>query len=131
MDESDDALARTLKRMGEPSWLLLRVLDPSQPIPAIEMIRRVQVILTTADYPQKRLDPSTVHYALKRMEAAGLIQARGRQEVDVPGPRGGVRREERSVYVISGLGSRVLRSRDRLEAIGRNHVLAPGWPTSG
>ena len=80
-------------------------------LPDSEIIRRVEEGLRRADYPTKKVDPSTVHYALKRMVDDGLVEQKREQEVDVPGPRGTVRREARTVYVITGLGATALRRR--------------------
>src|SRR3990172_1507909 len=66
----------TFHSMGEPSWLVLQVLEPDDAIPAVEIIRRVERLLTAADYPRKHLDPSTLHYALRRMEDDGHDQLR-------------------------------------------------------
>ena len=115
--QDQDPMEAVFRRMGEPSWHILRVLNPVDPMPGIEIIRRVETLLTAADYPYKRLDPSTLHYALKRMAEDGLVRCEGQQEVDVPGPRGTSRRELRPVYVITGLGAEVLNRRRLLEAI--------------
>ena len=106
----------TFRSMGEPSWLVLQVLEPDDAIPAVEIIRRVERLLTAADYPRKHLDPSTLHYALRRMEDDGMINCEGRREVDVPSPRGGTRREIRPVYSITEVGVEMLRYKRKLDA---------------
>ena len=78
----DDPLTRIFRRMGEQSWWILRVLSPTEAIPGIEIIGRVQRLLTAADYPTKRLDPATLHYALKRMQDDGLIRYESEREVE-------------------------------------------------
>lgn len=115
--QDQDPMEAVFRRMGEPSWLILRVLNPADAIPGIEIIRRVEDLLETAEYPYKRLDPSTLHYALKRMAEDGLVRCEGQREVEVPGPRGTSRRESRPVYVITGLGAEALDRRRLLEAI--------------
>ena len=60
--DDEDTLTRVFRRMGEPSWWILRVLSATEPIPGIEIIQRVHRLLATADYPMKRLDPA--HSAL-------------------------------------------------------------------
>lgn len=94
--------------MGAPSWLILYVLRKDEAIPGIEIIRRVEVLLHRVDSPHKRLDPSTLHYALRRMEDDGLVRLEGEREVEVPGPRGTTQRQPRSVYIITDLGQQIL-----------------------
>ncbi|HEV2125115.1 MAG TPA: PadR family transcriptional regulator [Chloroflexota bacterium] len=106
-----DPLESVLQRMGEPSWWILSVLEPTNGIPGIEIIRRVNAMLAEASYPQTSLDPSTLHYALRRMQEEGLVEHRGDRMVEVPGPRGTVRNESRAVYGITGLGAQVLAKR--------------------
>lgn len=112
-----DPLEAVFRRMGEPSWFILRALHPTEGRPGIDVIRRVERTLEAADYPYKTLDPSTLHYALKRMIEDGLVRMLGKEIVDVPGPRGSTRREERPVYVITGLGSAVLNRRRAYDAL--------------
>jgi DNA-binding PadR family transcriptional regulator len=125
----EDSLETIFRRMGEPSWLILQALDSSRALPGIEIIRRVERLLHDVDYPFTRLDPSTLHYALKRMEEDGLVKCEGRREVDVPGPRGTTRRETRSVYKIMGLGTQALSRRARLVEASHRLSLASGWST--
>lgn len=131
MNGARDPLEAILRRMGEPSWLILRALDPSEPMPGIEIIRQVEEWLHQANYAYKRLDPSTLHYALKRMEEDGLVECAGWREVDVPGPRGATRRERRPVYVITGAGLRALSGKDLLDQVARSRASAkrqtPAW----
>src|SRR3990172_10814151 len=117
----------TFHSMGEPSWLVLQVLEPDDAIPAVEIIRRVERLLTAADYSRKHLDPSTLHYALRRMEDDGMINCEGRREVDVPSPRGGTRREIRPVYSITEVGVEMLRYKRKLDAFFR----PVPWPRKG
>src|SRR5215212_8406979 len=104
----EEPLESIVRRMGQPSWLILAVLDPVRPLPGTEIIDRVEDLLARADYPMKTLDPSTLHYGLKRMIDDGLVAHQGRREVDVPGPHGTKRRALRDVYVITGTGHEVL-----------------------
>lgn len=110
-------LRAVFRRMGDPSWLILSRLHSTEPIPGIEIIRRVEALLKESDYPVKRLDPSTLHYALKRMEDDNLVGCEGDREVDVPGPHGITRREQRPVYVITDLGLQALEYKKRLARI--------------
>jgi len=96
----DDPLEQILRRMGEPSWLILAALSPAQPLPGIEILRRVEALLAEAEYPTKHLDPSTLHYALKRMEDDRLLCCQGTRDVPIPGPRGTIRREPRAVCTL-------------------------------
>ena len=125
--DDEDTLTRVFRRMGEPSWWILRVLSATEPIPGIEIIQRVHRLLATADYPMKRLDPATLHYALKRMDDDGLIRGEGDREVEVPGPRRTIRLAMRPVYVITGLGEVALARRRRLETLPTSAALGPGW----
>ena len=127
--KDQDPLEAIFRRMGEPSWLILRVLSPVDAIPGIEIIRRVERLLEAADYPFKRLDPSTLHYALKRMEDDGLVRCQGQEEVDVPGPRGTTRRDARSVYLTTALGADAIDRKQILEALAQRAALTPGWTT--
>jgi DNA-binding PadR family transcriptional regulator len=121
-----EELEPILRRMGDPSWLILAVLDPVEGIPGVEIIGRVEKVLQQADYPTRRLDPSTLHYGLKRMEEDGLICCTGRREVDVPGPRGTTRREQRSVYVVTALGERALERRRALDRVAYRQTATYG-----
>ena len=128
MDPNRRTLYEAMRRMGEPSWLILHVLDPSDAIPAIEIVRRVEGVLERAEYPHRHLDPSTTHYALRRMQSDGLIVCEGERLVEVPGPRGSSRLEMRPLYVISPLGTEALAARDRLDALTvsrRRRLLSP------
>src|SRR5690348_1884392 len=88
-----ESLEDIVRQMGEPSWLVLAVLEPTNPIAAIEIIRRVEQLLAEADYPYKRLDPSTLHHSLSRMIEDGLVLHAGQQEVDVPVGHGATKRD--------------------------------------
>ena len=121
--EEHDPLERAILRMQEPSWLILSALDATHAQAGIEIIRKVEGFYENAGYPHRRLDPSTLHYALRRMEQDGLVRCEGQQETDVPGPRGRTRREPRAVYVISGLGSQALIRRVQLETIRQKAAL--------
>ncbi len=123
-----DPLEEGIRRMGEPSWLILRALYGSLgPIPGIEIIQRVEDYLVQADWPYKELEASTLHYALRRMEDDGFVRRQGERDVDVPGPRGSTRREKRVVYAITGLGSQAVTRRDVLDRVSKRPVVAPGF----
>src|SRR5690242_2965918 len=110
-----DPLATIIRRMGEPSWLILRALSTTpDAVPGFEIIREVGRMLEAADYPYKSMDPSTLHYALKRLQQAGVVRCEGVAEVDVPTGHGSTKREPRPVYRITGVGERALATRDRL-----------------
>jgi len=111
--------------MGEPSWLILAALGPAQPLPGVEILRRVEALLAEAAYPTTHLDPSTLHYALKRMEEDGLVHCPGTRDVTVPGPRGTTRREHRAVYVITGRGAQALEHHRRLSAAVERYARTP------
>lgn len=115
--KDEDLLQQKVRRMGEPSWLILHALIGSEPIPGIEIINRVEDILTEAGYPARRLDPSTLHYALKRMEDDGFVYCGTEREVDVPSAHGGTRRELRPVFSLTGLGARAIDHRRMLDLV--------------
>ncbi len=104
-----------LRRMQQPSWLILSVLDPTIPLPGTQIIDRVEALYAKAGYPTRTLDPSTAHYAIRRLIEDGLVRSAGKREVDVPGPRGTTRRAEREVYLITGLGRQVLTYKQQLD----------------
>lgn len=114
------------RRMGEPSWLILSVLEPSNAIPGVEIIQRVEEMYAKAKYPTRHLDPSTLHYALKRMGEDGLVRYEGRREVEVPGPHGSTHPEQRSVYVITAEGAAVLTRKRALEREVQRRSVALG-----
>jgi DNA-binding PadR family transcriptional regulator len=123
-----DPLTQAIRRMGEPSWLVLEVLTAGQAIPGIEILRRANELLQTSNYPATRLDPSTLHYALQRMQEDGLVQQRGEREVQVPGPRGSTRAELRPVYAIAALGEQALSRRHALQAATQRYRTTQGVP---
>lgn len=113
-ERSQNSFEAIFRRMGKPSWLILSTLHPTEALPGIEIIRRVEVLLKHADSPIKTLDPSTFHYAIRRMGDDQLVRCEGEREVDVPGPHGITRREPRHVYVITNLGLQALERERRL-----------------
>jgi DNA-binding PadR family transcriptional regulator len=130
-DTHGDPLERAMGRMQDASWLILSALDPARPLPGIEIIKRVEAVYAEAGYPQRHLDPSTLHYGLKRMTDDGLVRREGERDVDVPGPRGASRRESRAVFVITGEGQRALALREQLEMARRRAVFGFGAPAQG
>lgn len=130
-DSTGDPLRHAMDRMQDASWFILSALDPGRPLPGIEIIRRVEEVYAAAGVPRRRLDPSTLHYGLKRMAEDGLVRRDGEREVEVPGPRGTTRREMRAVFVITGEGQRALALRDRLEVARRRMAFAVGLPAQG
>lgn len=113
----DDQMAAIFKRMGEPSWWILSALDPTTPLPGIEIIRQVEDLLRRADYPHTRLDPSTLHYALQRMIDDGLVRHEGKRIVEIARASGTPAKRSRDVYTITGLGMRALARRQSLSQV--------------
>ncbi len=128
-EEKRQHVSSSTRRMSEQSWLILNALSSSlEPLPGIDIIRRVESYMTGASGVSETLDPSTLHYSLERMEDDGLVRCDGEREVSVPGPRGTMRHAMRAVYVITGLGSMALAQHDALyEAARRSRVVAPGF----
>jgi DNA-binding PadR family transcriptional regulator len=109
-------LERAILRMQEPSWAILSALDPTHARPGIELLDLVEAMYRASDYPRRRLDPSTLHYALRRMEQDGLVTCDGEREVEVPGPWETRIRQTRPVYRITGYGQMALDRHARLYA---------------
>ena len=121
-----DPLDSAIGRMGEVSWLFLRVLHPTEAKPAIRILMEAEQLLADAGRGRE-IDPSTLHYALKRMEQDGLVRQDGRQQVPVPGGRGGFRSEERTVFVITQQVQEALARHDRLHEIAKRRYALPGF----
>lgn len=125
MRKGKDPLTGIVRHMGEASYHILQVLNPAKGIPGIEILRRLEEDYREAGYPDSRVDPTTVLYAIKRMEKDGLVRNAGEELVDVRGPRGVIRPEMRPVYVITGLGQNVLDLRARLDQVKQRWALVP------
>ena len=67
---------RLYRKMGEPSWLILRAVADLADSSRSDIARQVQRLLTSGG-GGSRLDPSTLHYALQRMLGDGLIAEAG------------------------------------------------------
>jgi hypothetical protein len=120
-----------IHRIHDPSWRILQVLSPVDPIPGVEITGRVGSALAVAGYPAERLDPTTLHHALARLSRDGLIAPVGRRVVEVPGPRGSTRAQLREVYVITADGQRALRLRARLAAALARQAARPWRARAG
>jgi len=109
--------------MGDPSWWVLAALShhPDGLAP-FQIIHSVQTWLKESDYPVKRLDPGTLHYAIPRMEELGVVEFAGQREVDVPVGHGATKREKRPVWKIAALGEVALARRARFEQIAQLRV---------
>lgn len=125
MAHHDDPNRSIMRRMNTPSWLLLASLDPQTPLPATQLMDRMEQRLAQAGLPDEPIDPSTVHYALKRMIDDGLVLHRGKHEVDVPGPYGTTHRALRDVYLITGTGQAALRRKRQLDLAVHSPAPAP------
>jgi DNA-binding PadR family transcriptional regulator len=126
-----EQLEQAMLRMQEPSWAILSALDPTHARPGIEILDRVEAMYRASDYPRRRLDPSTLHYALRRMEQDGLVTCDGEREVDVPGPWETKSRQVRPVYRITGYGRMALDRHARLYAqMHPAGVATAGVPTA-
>lgn len=74
--------------------LLPQVLEPGEALPGYQIIQRIE------RREGKSVDPSTLHYAMARLEERGLM-AWVKREVDVPGPLGTIRRETRYLHYVT------------------------------
>ncbi len=125
MAHRNDPLGSIIRRMNTPSWLLLAALDPVTPLPATQLLDRMEQRLAQAGLPDEPIDPSTVHHALKRMIDDGLVRHLGKCEVDVPGPYGTTHRGTRDVYVITGTGQLALSRKQQLDRAVHGPAFAP------
>jgi hypothetical protein len=101
---TEDSLAKIFRQMGEPSWWILSVLDPIDGKAGIAIIRAVEEALHRAGSPVKRLDPSTLHRAIARMEKLELVRRLPDELVEVHVGHGAIRLEPRPVWIITGDG---------------------------
>jgi DNA-binding PadR family transcriptional regulator len=110
------SMEEATRRMGEPSWLMLGVIcqKPGEAIPSIEVIRRVEKVYQISDYPVKKIDPSTVHYAMKRMLNDGVLNSEQVDKIEIPGPHGSKHWENRPLYAVTPLGSEMWQRRTAL-----------------
>lgn len=104
-------LEHATRRLADPSWLMLGVLMDGQAVPGFTIIHRVEQLYIESNYPIKTIDPSTVHYAIKRMMEIGVISSPGIEIVNVRGPHGSTRQEPRSLYQITDLGREAMMRR--------------------
>jgi DNA-binding PadR family transcriptional regulator len=137
---AESQMARTFRRMGEQAWQILYALHAvflrlGAAVPGFLILEEVEQGYAESDYPVRRLDPSTLHYALERMEEDGLIKTEAEQAVDVPGPHGSTVRRLRPVYSLTGLGAEALsrraayerlRARQVQQSARRRNSLSPG-----
>lgn len=105
---TDEQMARIFKQMGEPSWWILSVLHPVEGKAGINIIRAVEDALVRANAPVKRLDPSTLHRAIARMETLKLVKRLPDELVEIPVGHGAYRRDLRPVWIVTAEGQIVL-----------------------
>jgi hypothetical protein len=110
-----DDLGQIVRRMGQPSWLILGVLESHRGLAGIQIIDRVEAVLADAAFPHRTLDPSTLHLSLKRMITDGLVRSDGRRTVDVPTAFGRTHPAEREVFVITSKGMHALDHYEQLQ----------------
>lgn len=101
------------------------------PLPATQLMDRMEQRLAQAGLPDEPIDPSTVHYALKRMIDDGLVLHRGKHEVDVPGPYGTTHRALRDVYLITGTGQAALRRKRQARSSRPQPGARAEWDEAG
>jgi len=70
---------RFYRKMGEPSWLILRAIQQLGRASRSAITKQVRASLAVAGAQTSNLDPSTLHYALQRMEADGIIATLGEE----------------------------------------------------
>ncbi len=75
MAQAPDRTEQLYAKMGEPSWLVLRALQLMNRATRVALSRQIATAQTSADTTEgKAIDPSTLHYALKRMIADGIVE---------------------------------------------------------
>jgi hypothetical protein len=75
---------------------------------AVEVATKVQSLLDDVHHPYWSLNRATLHSALRRMEACGLIARKGSKVGSVPGPYGSSRTEIRPAFVRTEFDDMVL-----------------------
>lgn len=75
-ESGEHGVERLYRKMGEPSWLILRAVAGLAAGSRGEIAQQAQTLLATGG-SSGRLDPSTLHYALQRMLADGLLAVAG------------------------------------------------------
>lgn len=116
-------LAKIFRQMGEPSWWILSVLHPIDGLAGVQIIRTVENALRDAASPVQRLDPSTLHRALSRMERLKLVKRLSDRPVEVPIGHGATQLENRPVWIITGEGQQVLNRWQRtVSGMLRGHI---------
>lgn len=77
------------------SSAILSVLSQTEPLPGIAIIERIE------DRYGRRVGPAQLHQMLAALAATGRVRpCAGKRLVDVPGPSGTMRRQERTVYLL-------------------------------
>ncbi|GEM_PF-6925338 len=71
------SLEKLYKRMGEPSWLILRALQRAGRGTRQVITGEVKALQWAGGAPDQALDPSTLHYALQRMVSDGILAEAG------------------------------------------------------
>ncbi|MSQ10041.1 MAG: hypothetical protein EXR52_03440 [Dehalococcoidia bacterium] len=75
MAQAPDRTEQLYAKMGEPSWLVLRALQLLHSPTRVALSRQIATTQTAVDPSEgKAIDPSTLHYALKRMIADGIVE---------------------------------------------------------
>ncbi|GEM_PF-5757990 len=113
-EEQPNPIESATRRMADPSWFMLTALIDGSILPSIGIASKVEDMYARADYPIREILPATVHYALERLQKMDLIETRGNETVDVPGPHGSILRQPRDLYQITDLGRQVMVHRVRL-----------------
>lgn len=104
VNKTGDALVDAVRVMGAWSWLVLLCCGEKEARSRIEITTLLEELLAQADFPIRRMDPSTLSYALDGLTRLGLLEDDGQRPARVPGPRGSSRVEPRSFYRLTELG---------------------------
>lgn len=122
MDSPAD-LDRLYARMGEPSWLILNALQALRTASRVMLTRQVAAVQASRSVGATPLDPSTLHYALKRMLSDGILEEVAEEEITAQGQRIAEARvayrtkSHRPHYGLTPLGQQLLAARRQRIAV--------------
>ncbi len=112
-EQSIDKMS-SIKRFGDPTWLVLSTLSSESPIPNIEIKSRIDDLLKISGYLTQEIDPSTLHHSIKSLMELGLVISPRNEIVPVPTGRGRMKNLPRPLYQLTEEGEELMEARRRL-----------------